>query len=174
MKILTFGASSSHNSINKVLAIYASSLIANADVKVIDLNDFELPLFSVDTEEKIGKPKLAQQLFSEIGQADGIIISFAEHNGSYTAAYKNIFDWMSRINPKVFQDKPMIMLSTSPGPGGAANVLNVATNSAKYFNGDLKGSMSLKSFYDNFDVDSNEFKNEQLKQELREVVLNLL
>lgn len=173
MKILTFAASNSHNSINKILAAYASSLIEGADVEVIDLNDFELPLFSVDTEEKIGTPQLAKQLFNKIGHVDALVVSYAEHNGSYTAAYKNIFDWMSRIDQNVFQGKPMIMLSTSPGQGGGANVLSTATNSAPYFKGNLKGSMSVKSFYDNFDVDNNEFINEALKKELITVMANL-
>ncbi len=84
----------------------------------------------------------------KIAESEAIIISFAEHNGSYSAAYKNLFDWCSRINPKVFQNKPVVMLVTSPGPGGAGRVL-AATTSAPYFDADLKGSLSIPSFYDN-------------------------
>ncbi len=82
MNILSFGASSSKNSINKVLATYAASLVPDATVEVIDLNDFELPLFSVDLEKELGSPIAAQALFNKIGQADALVIAFAEHNGS--------------------------------------------------------------------------------------------
>ena len=120
MKLLAFAASSSKTSINKQLVVYASTLLDGAEVEVLDLNDYELPLYSVDKEKELGHPQLAQVFMAKIAANDAIIISFAEHNGSYSAAYKNLFDWCSRINPKVFQDKPLVLLSTSPGPRGAA------------------------------------------------------
>ncbi|MEW6999518.1 NADPH-dependent FMN reductase [Colwelliaceae bacterium BS250] len=173
MKIIALAATSSSKSINKQLVTYAANLVANSDVEVIDINDYELPLFSEDREAKLGKPELAQQFFDKLGSADAIMISFAEHNGSYTAAYKNLFDWTSRINQKVFQNKPMILLSTSPGPGGAGSVLAVATGSAPYFAGDVKGSFSLPSFYNNFDVENKTLTNTELQAELTAVVNQL-
>jgi chromate reductase len=47
-------------------------------------------------------------------------------------AYKNLFDWASRKKREVYQDKPIIMLSTSPGAGGAKSVLSAATESAHF------------------------------------------
>ena len=120
MKIIAFAASNSKKSINKQLVIYAANLLEGAEVEVLDLNDYELPLFSVDKEQELGQPQLAQDFFAKIGASDALIISFAEHNGSYTAAYKNIFDWCSRINQKIFQDKPVVLLSTSPGARGGS------------------------------------------------------
>lgn len=99
-----------------------------------------------------------------------MIISYAEHNGSYTAAYKNLFDWVSRIDSRVYQDRPMLILSTSPGAGGARNVLALAQESAPHFAADLKGSISVPSFYENFDVETNEVTNEDIKQELQQAV----
>lgn len=170
MKILAFGASSSSTSINKQFAAYAGSLIEGGEVETIDLNDYELPLFSEDTEKALGQPTLAKDFYEKIAQSDVIIISFAEHNGSYTAAYKNLFDWTSRINQKLFQNKPMILLATSPGAGGAANVLAAAMGSAPFFAGDVKGSMSLPSFYDNFDSKNQVISNATLKEQLEGVV----
>jgi chromate reductase len=80
------------------LATYAASLVADATVEIIDINDYEMPLFSQDKEEVLGQPDAAKAFYAKLGQADAIIISFAEHNGSYTAAYKNLFDWTSRSN----------------------------------------------------------------------------
>ena len=173
MKVIAFAASSSKQSINKKLVTYACGLIKDADVEILDLNDYELPLFSVDLEAELGQPELAKAFLTKLGEADAIVISFAEHNGSYSAAYKNLFDWCSRTNTKVFQNKPMVMLSTSPGGRGGASVLATATQSAPHFAADLKGSLSIPSFNDNFDVDNNRLSNEELNDKLVTVMGNL-
>jgi NAD(P)H-dependent FMN reductase len=173
MKLLAFAASSSSTSINKQLATYAASLVEGADIEIVDLNDFEMPLFSEDKEREIGQPEPAKNFFAKLGQADAIIISFAEHNGFYTAAYKNLFDWTSRIDQKLFQNKPMVLLSTSPGPGGAGSVLAAAKNSAPYFAGDVKATLSVPSFYDNFNSDKQVLRNKALLQALKLAVATL-
>ena len=114
-KIVAFGASSSKKSINKQFASYAASLISDADSIIIDLNDFEMPIYSIDYENEKGIPEKAFKFKEIIKSADGIIISFAEHNSVYTAAFKNIFDWISRIEKIVWYNKPMLLLSTSDG-----------------------------------------------------------
>jgi len=170
MKIIAFAASNSTKSINKKLVTYASSLIEGPCTEVLDLNDYELPLFSEDKEMEIGQPSLAKQFLEKIKESDLVMISFAEHNGSYSAAYKNIFDWCSRINPKVYQNKPMMLLATSPGKGGASNVLSTAMNSIPHFDGIIKGSFSLPSFYDNFDIENNIVSNKALNAKLKDEV----
>jgi NAD(P)H-dependent FMN reductase len=45
MKNYRFGASSSKDSINKQLAAYAAGLFENASVEILDLNDYEMPIF---------------------------------------------------------------------------------------------------------------------------------
>jgi len=162
MKVLAFAASNSKNSINKQLATYAANLVQSAEVEILDINDYEMPIFSEDREKELGQPEQAQAFYKKLGEADAIIISFAEHNGSYTAAYKNLFDWTSRIDMKIFQNKAMLMLATSPGPGGASSVLAAASGSAPYFAADVKGSISIPSFYDNFDVEKGQLTNPEL------------
>ncbi|KXF83329.1 NADPH-dependent FMN reductase [Enterovibrio coralii] len=170
MKLLAFAASSSSQSINKALVTYAASLVEGAEVEVLDINDYEMPLFSSDREAELGQPEQAKAFFQKIGEADAIIVSFAEHNGSYTAAYKNLFDWTSRINQKVYQGKPVVYLATSPGPGGAQTVLGSASTSAPYFGVDLKGSLSIPSFYDNFDMETQQLNNPELVDALKSAV----
>ncbi len=173
MKIIAFAASNHSKSINKQLVEYASHLLNKADVEILDLNDYELPLYSQDKEEDLGHPKLAKDFLAKLGESDGIIISFAEHNGSYSVAYKNLFDWCSRIEPKVFQNKPMVLLATSPGAGGAASVLSTAVQSAPYFNGVVKASLSIPSFYDNFDTEKQALKHEELNEQLKDAISHL-
>jgi chromate reductase len=173
MKLLAFAASNSKKSINRQLVTYAASLIEDAEVEVLDLNDYELPLFSVDREAELGHPGLAQAFLSRIAASDALMISFAEHNGSYSAAWKNLFDWSSRIGPKVFQEKPMVLLATSPGARGGASVLAAATTSAPYFAGHVKASLAIPSFYENFDVERGILKNDELRNKLIEAVSHL-
>ncbi|WP_372737767.1 NADPH-dependent FMN reductase [Neptunomonas sp.] len=173
MKVLVFAASSSKKSINKKLATYAASLLTSADIDILDLNDFELPLFSQDKEEELGHPALAKDFLAKIQGSDALIISFAEHNGSYSAAYKNLFDWCSRINPKVFQNKPMILFSTSPGARGGASVLAQAVNSAPFFGGTVLASYALPDFYENFDLEKSCIKNEEINGLVRSAVSKL-
>ena len=163
-KIIAFGASSSKNSINKQLANYVANQFQNANVDILDLNDYEMPLYSVDKEKNQGIPELAKTFFAKLGNADLILISFAEHNGAYSTAFKNIFDWISRIDGNTFQGKQMLLLATSPGPRGGSTVLEIAKNRFPFQGGIVKGSFSLPNFNNNFDAEKGitvlEFKNQ--------------
>lgn len=170
-KIIAFGASTSSTSINKQLATYAASLFDDAMVEILDLNDYELPLFSVDKEKANGIPSLAYDFYNKLGTADWIIISFAEHNGAYAAAFKNTFDWISRINSKTFQEKSMLLLATSPGARGGSSVLEMAKNRFPYQGGVVKGSFSLPSFTDNFK--DGKISNQQLDADLRSLIQSI-
>ena len=168
-KIIAFGGSSSKNSINKQLAVYAANLFSNATVELLDLNDYEMPIYSVDREKENGIHPLAQQFYDKIGTADLLVISLAEHNGAYASAFKNILDWASRINNKTFQQKPMLLLATSPGARGGSTVLEIATKRFPFQGADLKGSFSLPNFNENFDTVKG-IINPELKNQLMEIV----
>ncbi len=166
MKVIAFAASTSSTSINKIVASFTASQVPDADVEVLDLNEYQAPMFSEDTEKEIGQAPGAKAFLAKLQQADAIVVSFAEHNGSYAAAYKNLFDWTTRIERNVFGDKPVLFLATSPGPGGAQSVLAQAVASAGYFGADVKGSKSIPSFYDTFDLEKGAPKEGRLTDEL--------
>ncbi|RKS00711.1 NADPH-dependent FMN reductase [Flavobacterium sp. 102] len=167
-KILAFGASNSSDSINKQLASYASKQFKNASVDLLDLNDYEMPIYSKDREKKDGFPQLAHDFYQKIGEADFILISFAENNGNFTAAFKNILDWTSRINSKTFQEKPLLLLATSPGARGGGTVLDIAVKRMPFQGGIVKGSFSLPSFNDNFK--EGKITNETLDSDLKKII----
>jgi len=152
MNIVAFGGSNSKYSINKQLASYATTFFENADVQILDLNDYEMPIFSVDIEDKENYPTEAINFVKKIGAADLLIISLSEHNGSYSAAFKNIFDWASRIESKTFQDKPMLLMATSPGPRGGISVLETAKIRFPFHGARILGTFSLPEFGKNFDT----------------------
>lgn len=169
MKLLAFAASNSKNSINNKFAVYVAGLIQNRATTILDLNDFEMPIYNIDKEQETGIPQLAHDFYNEISNTDFIVISFAEHNGTYTAAFKNIFDWISRINGKTFQNKPMLLLATSPGPRGGATVLETALNRFPLQGGVVVGSFILPSFNDNFNTTEG-IINQELKNELQGII----
>jgi len=172
-KVIAFAASNSSRSINKQLVTYACALIDGAEVEILDLNDYEMPLFSIDREDEMGQHELAQAFLQKINNCDGILISFAEHNGAYSAAYKNLYDWISRIQPKVYQDKPMVLLSTSPGGRGGQSVLELALSQIPRFGGQVQASVSVPSFGENFDLEAKVIANVPIAQQIQTAVNSL-
>ncbi|RCT54301.1 NADPH-dependent FMN reductase [Winogradskyella sp. KYW1333] len=167
-KIIALAGSNSSTSINEQLATYASSLVDNVKVKVLDLNDFEMPIYSSDRENESGHPNEAVAFVDEIRGADGIIISLAEYNGAYSGAFKNIFDWASRVEQKTFLGKPMLLMASSPGGRGGASVLEMASERFPRHDANIVGKFSLPSFYDNFK--DGKIINEDLNNDLLEEV----
>ena len=126
-RIVAIGASSSSNSINKEFASYAANLVSlKKKVIELDLRQYEMPIYSEDLQNLSGIPKKAFDFKSEISNSDALVISLAEHNGSYTAAFKNIYDWISVIETDVWCSKPILLLSTSTGARGGKTVLDTA------------------------------------------------
>ncbi|MEN9908905.1 MAG: hypothetical protein RLZZ540_2054 [Bacteroidota bacterium] len=173
MKIIAFGGSPSKNSINKKLATYAASLFENAEAEVLDLNDYQMPLFSVDVEVEIGQHELAKAFLAKIASADFLVVSMAENNGNYSAAFKNLYDWCSRIEGKVFQGKPMLLMATSPGGRGGSSSLEIAKNAFPRYGADIKGTFSLPSFNDNFDIEKIVISNLELDNQLKDIIKSL-
>ncbi len=149
-KIIAFGGSNSSKSINKTLAIYAASKVSDTSISMIDLNDFKLPLYSIDLEEALGIPEAVHRFNRMIESADGLVISLAEHNGTYTSVFKNLIDWLSRVDMKVWKGKPMLLMATSPGSRGGENVLTAAKSYFPFIEGNIVADFSLPSFYENF------------------------
>ena len=165
-KLIAFGASNSRQSINKQLANFAANQIEDAEVHLLDLNDFEMPIYSSDREREGSIPEEAQNFSKAIEEADGIVVSFAEHNGSYSAAYKNIYDWASRVRKNVWMDKPMFLLATSPGARGGQAVLGAALTTYSYANKNTIASFSLPEFQKNFSEEG--INNSELKEKFQE------
>ncbi len=172
MKILAFGASTSSQSINRRLANYAASLVPNGVVTELDLRSFDLPIYSSDEEEANGTPKAAQEFLDLIAAHDAVVVALAEHNGSYSAAFKNLYDWASRIEGKPWANKPMLLLSTSPGGRGGATVIEAGKATFPRMGADLRASFSLPSFHDNF-AEGEGIRDPELAAQLRAAVEEL-
>lgn len=167
-KIIAFGASNSPTSINKKLATFAASQLRDVEVKILDLIDFELPVYSPSIEKLSGVPAEAQAFANHINNCDGIVISLAEYNGLHTSAFKNLWDWMSRMGtPKIWHDKPMFLLAASPSRRLELNVMKVSKYLFPLFGANIISSFSLPSFNHFFkddDITEAELKTEFQQQ----------
>lgn len=156
---LCFGASTSILSINKQLAVYAWSYIQknflnDISLQTVDLNNYLMPLYSVDREQKKGIPIQAVAFRQLLKKHDWIIVSFAEHNGSYTSAFKNLLDWWSRYSWDFWEWKVLFVLATSPGKRWWLSVLESALQRIPRMGGTIGASFSLPSFYEHFSTTS--------------------
>ncbi len=153
MRILGFGGSNSSKSINRELVRFAASYFQEHEVEILDLNDYEMPIYKMDRERDNGIPQLAFDFARKIDGCDLLIVSLAENNGAYSAAFKNIFDWVSRIvGRKAFGEKPMLLMATSPGSRGGASVLEIAKTRMPRSGGNVLETFSLPNFNENFEV----------------------
>ena len=135
---------------NKKLASFVANKIAPQEAILIDLNDYEMPIYSDDRKKVDGIPEKAYEFKNLIKASDGIVISLAEHNGSYTAAFKNIYDWISVIEEIVWNYKPILLLSASNGSRGGKSVMNAALSRFSQQSKHEIPNFSLPKFEENF------------------------
>lgn len=132
-KILAFSGSARKDSYNQKLVRIAAegAKMAGAEVTVIDLADYPLPLFNEDLEREQGMPENAAALKKLFVEHDGFLISCPEYNSSITPLLKNTIDWVSRREgdePRLvaYQGKAACLMSTSPGNlGGLRGLVHV-------------------------------------------------
>lgn len=129
-RILVFAGSARALSYNKRLARLAGAAArkAGADVTLIDLADFSLPLYDGDLEAAHGIPAAGRELRRLFREHAGLIIASPEYNHSFSPLLKNTIDWVSRQagdeNYKTFfAGKAVLLTATSPGNSGGARGL---------------------------------------------------
>jgi chromate reductase len=147
-KILAFSGSNYSKSINSQLIKIAASYVdtERVEVEVISLIDFPAVIFGIDEEEVNGFPETMVKLKDKMHKVDGFIVSSPEHNGSMPAVLKNSLDWVSRQGGKIFNDKPVVFLATSPGFRGGSSVLEHMVKIMPYRGAKIIGSHAVGSF----------------------------
>jgi len=168
--ILAIGASNSKKSINKIYATYIAQQIENANVTSANWDELILPLYSPDLEAESGIPQAAKNFKQLIEDTDAIVLSLAEYNGLPTAAFKNLWDWVSRLDQKIWLDKPMFLTATSPGGRGGMNALAVTKHLMPHFGGNVIEDFSFPSFHQNFQ--EGKVVNEELEKVLSTKIQN--
>ena len=135
-KLVAFSGSIRKGSFNTAIlrAAAEAASAGGADVDLIDLRDFELPLFNQDLEDANGVPEAAKQLKAKFRKADGFILASPEYNSAFSALMKNTIDWCSRAESDdepplaAYLGKSALLLSASPGAlGGLRGLYSLRT-----------------------------------------------
>ena len=156
--VLLFAASNNPESINGKLINYTAGLFKKHKTNVLRLHDYPLPVYSPVTEAQ-GIPKNAMLFKDQILRHEAFVISVAEHNSSVTAAFKNTLDWLSRTDKdysNLLSGKTILLISTSPSPGGARTALTNAETVLRAFGATLfTGTISLVNYFENVSFTSS-------------------
>ncbi|WP_228235883.1 NADPH-dependent FMN reductase [Allomuricauda sp. M10] len=148
--ILAFAGSNSSTSINFRLVKLTVSLVQDHEVQVIDMAKCPFPMFSEDEEKQKGYSNSLVELRDDIQKSEGLILSVNEHNGNPSAYFKNVLDWLSRLDRNFLENTKILLMSTSGGKRGAKGSLSVIENMLPRFGGEVVTTFSLPSFYETF------------------------
>ena len=131
-KILAFAGSTRSQSFNKRIVAVAAEAAreGGAEVEILDLADYRMPLFDEDEEAANGKSDAAKVVKAKMIASDGFLISSPEYNGSFTGVLKNTLDWVSRADEgdapgslPAFAGKAVTLMAASPGGLGGLRAL---------------------------------------------------
>lgn len=142
-RLISFSGSTRSGSFNQTVAATAAEAAreAGADVELIDLSDYALPLYNSDLEDREGIPENALALKRKFIAADGFIVASPEYNSGYSPLLKNTIDWCSRAETDdeeplaAYDGTSILLLSASPGPLGG-----------------LRGLFAIRSVFQNIGV----------------------
>lgn len=172
-KIIAFAASNSQRSINKQLLNFAVEQLVTAEVEVIDLSSFTTPIYSPAIEAQLGIPKSIKALHRKFAEAGAFLIASPEHNGLMPAFFKNIIDWLSRIDTQVFNSRPVALISTSISARGGAGNLRILSDVMVWWGAHVMGTYSLPSFNQRFDQVNGSLTDPQEIQKLQDLIHKL-
>ncbi len=127
-RILAFAGSARRESLNrKLLAVVAEDARkAGAEVTVLDLNEWALPLYHGDLEAEHGLPENARKLVDLIATHHGLLIASPEYNSMITPLLKNTIDWCTRADDDPFPGRVAAVVSASPGRFGGLRSMTLA------------------------------------------------
>tara|TARA_R100001369_G_scaffold85011_5_gene118278 strand:+ start:1997 stop:2518 length:522 start_codon:yes stop_codon:yes gene_type:complete len=148
---MAFAGSNSSTSINYKLVQFTTSLIKEHEVDLINMVDYNFPVFSEDLEREKGYSDLLKGLKDKIVQANALIISVNEHNSNPSAYFKNVLDWLSRVDRNFLADTKILLMSCSGGRRGGIGSLEVVKGMLPRFGGEIIATFSLPSFNHTFD-----------------------
>lgn len=174
-KILAFAGSLRKDSCNKKLIKIAAegAREAGAEVALIDIKDYPLPIYDQDIEDSGGLPENALKLKKLMWEHDGFLISCPEYNSSISGALKNLIDWTSRnasadeVYLSCFIDKAVGLMSASPGGlGGLRGLVPVRSIFGNVGSIVLPQQKSISDSYNAFDAQGN-LKDKKKQDEIK-------
>ena len=181
-KLLMFAGSARTASTNKKLAALAVSTAqkADLDVTLIDLKDFEMPIYDGDLEDDAGLPENAKRLKQLFVEHDGIFIASPEYNSSFSPLLKNALDWISRPHTEnepplwAYSGKVAALGSVAPGAlGGLRGLVPLRMMLGNIGVTVMPNQVAISNGFSAFD-DAGALKNEQQSQMLKATLDQLI
>lgn len=180
-RILAFAGSTRTDSFNKKIlksAVYGARE-AGADVTVIDLRDFPMPLYDGDLEASSGIPEYGKKLKELFNSHHALLLALPEYNSSMSGVFKNSIDWVSRSAPgegslECFVGKVAGLISASPGSlGGMRGLVHVRAMLENIHVLVMPEQVCVSKAEEAFDEHGN-LKNEKIKKSIEKVGANLV
>lgn len=116
----------------------------------MNMAEISLPVFSEDLEREEGYAPILTELIDKIKESKGLIVSVNEHNRNPSAFFKNLIDWLSRVDRDFLKGTKILLMSTSGGRGAATGSSEIAHKLFLRFGGEVVASFSLPSFNHTF------------------------
>lgn len=167
--ILAFSGSNSPTSINHQLILNVTQRLQEHKVEVLELRELNIPFYSI-VLEKEGIPQDVKFLYEKILENDALVISVNEYNANVSGFFKNVIDWLSRVDRKFLAGKKILLMSASPGERGGAAALEYVKKQFPRFGGEIIQSFSFPLFYENVDSEKNIIINEIQELGIKDVV----
>jgi chromate reductase, NAD(P)H dehydrogenase (quinone) len=177
INILAFSGSTRANSVNQKLLDIACAAATAAGARVVSLRlaDYPMPFYDAELEQSGGLPRATRKFQQLLAQSDALLIASPEYNGGYTAVMKNTLDWSSRPDAsgrpgiQLFSNKPVAILSASPGPlGGVRGQTGLRMVLEKLGALAIPQSFALGLSHDAFDSE-NQLKDKNFEAQVRAV-----
>lgn len=166
--ILAFAGSNSSTSINHQLVTYLTTQLQQTSFELFKLSDMDLIVYSEDEQRDNGFPSSINQIYKHIQAADGLLISVNEHNSNPSAFFKNVLDWLSRLDRKFLEGKKVFLLSASTGARGGIGALEVVEKLVPRFGGEVSVTYSFPLFKENFSIEEAKISNDEIKKVILE------
>lgn len=180
-RIIAFAGSTRTGSYNKNIlktAVFGARE-AGAEVSVIDLKDYPMPLYDGDLEEKEGIPENGKKLKELFNTHHALLLALPEYNSSMTGVFKNTIDWVSRtekgeIPLQCFVGKVAGLISASIGGYGGMRGLVHARAMLENINVlVMPDQVCVSRATEAFDEYGN-LKDEKLKKSIEKLGANLV
>lgn len=180
-RIIAFAGSTRTGSYNKNIlktAVFGARE-AGAEVSVIDLRDYPMPLYDGDLEEKEGIPENGKKLKDLFNTHHALLLALPEYNSSISGVFKNTIDWISRtekgeIPLQCFIGKVAGLISASIGAyGGMRGLVHTRAMLENINVLVMPDQVCVSRAAEAFDEDGN-LKDEKLKKKIEKLGANLV
>ncbi len=138
----TFIGSNSDTSINREVAKKINERIS---LNIIEVKE-EIPMYSPQIEAK-GIPSEIKRIYDLIRSESKFVIFTPEYNGYTTPYFKNIFDWLSRVEHGFLKDIDVKIITVTPGSTGGASVRKIMSESMPFFGAKSVETYGVSDFY---------------------------